>query len=187
MHSPRRPALFALAVGLAASAGFAQDAPPATAPAKVNTVEFRKLKDALPATLAGLPKGDASGQRTKAGEMTMATAEAPYGTGEGDAPKTGKITLLDYGNDEFAKGMTASLAMEIDQESDKEYTRTTDVQGRRALITYNSAEKRGSCQTLAGGRVIVTLEMNGVSDDEFKKAIDELPLKAVDALVAAAK
>lgn len=159
--------------------------PPATAPAKPQPVEFRKLKAALPEKVASLERGEASGQRTKLGEVTLAQAEAPYGKDEGDNPKTAKITLMDYGDTELAKGAAGWVGADIDQESDNEYTKTTDVQGRRALVTYNSKDKTGSVHTLAGGRIIVVLDVSGLSDADFQKAIADVPLKALDALVTA--
>lgn len=176
----------ALAATLAPSViARADDATSTTAPAATaQPADFRKLKAALPATLAGLPRGEATGQRNKLAEVTIANAEAPYGTDEGENAKHGKLTLLDYGNAEMAKGMALWLVAEIDQESDTEWTKTADLQGRRAMLTYHAKEKRGSVQTLAGGRIFVTLELNGVSEAEFRKAADELPLKQLDDVAA---
>ena len=196
MSFVRPAAPFVLALGLAAfsptahaqEAPAAQDAPAATtAPAAeaMKPVDFRKLKELLPPKLIGLAKGDATGQRTKLGEATLVTVEATYGKDEGDAPKYAKLTLTDYGTAAFAKAVASWLVTEVDQESDHTYTKTADVQGRRALLTYDSAEKHGNAQTLAGGRTIVALDVYGVSDEEFKKALEELPLKPIDALVTA--
>ena len=165
----------------------AQDATPATAPAaeKAKPVDFRKLKELLTPKLIGLPRGEANGQRTNLGEATLVTVEATYGKDEGENAKHGRLTLTDYGSDTFVKAMATWLITDIDQESDNTYTKTADVQGRKALLTYNSAEKHGNAQTLAGNRTLVTLDLYGVTDAEFKKALEELPLKPIDALVTA--
>jgi hypothetical protein len=156
---------------------------PAATTKPAGPADFRKMKELLPATLSGQPRTSAEGSRNSFGETAIAMAEASYGKDEGDAPKHGRITLVDYGNDSFASGAAVWLHAELDQESDTEYTKTIEVQGRRALLTYRKADRHGSLQTLAGGRMMVTLDFDGLADADFRKAVEELPLKKLDALV----
>ncbi|MFT3788453.1 MAG: hypothetical protein QM770_20165 [Tepidisphaeraceae bacterium] len=152
-------------------------------PAKQDAIDFRKMKAVMPETLVGIKREKIEGQKNKIGDQSFSTANADYGTGDGDNAKTAKIMVIDYSSPDFAKSMAVWMATDIDQETDDSYTKTADIQGRKALITYNKANKTGSVQTLAGNRIMVQFETQNLTDEEFNKAFAELPLKALDELV----
>ena len=101
---------------------------------KVEPVDFRKLKELLPESIAGLKRVGSEGSRTNVMGVASSSAEATYEDGKG-----GRIVLemKDVGT---LAGVTAMafawLNVEIDKEGDSGYERTTTVsraQGLRAL------------------------------------------------------
>lgn len=164
---------------------------PAEEKKKVDPVDFRKLREAMPAKIAGLDRGKSSGQKSKFGELTISTAEAQYGNPNdtSDAPPSGQLTLIDYANEEMVMAMTGGIfgMTEIDQESDEGWTKTMQVQDRHALVQWQIEGKVGTVTTSAGKRILVSFELRNVDEAAFKAALEELPLKALDALVPASE
>ncbi len=160
---------------------------PAEEKKKLEPIDFRKLREAMPAKIGGLPRGKSSGQKSKFGELTISIAEAEYGdpNDASDAPPSGQLTLIDYANEEMVMAMTGGMfgAVEIDQESDEGWTKTMQVQDRPALVQWQIEGKVGTVTTNAGKRILVSFELRNVDEAAFKAALEELPLKTLDALV----
>lgn len=156
---------------------------PASQPAKVDAIDFRKLKEALPEALGDLKRTKTEGQKMKVGEQSISTAKGTYGDAEAENAPHGEMNLIDYGTTDLAAGFAGMLSVDIDNESDTEWTKTVKIDEHKALMTYNKENKHGSVQTAAGGRILVTLELNNVTEEQFKKSAETLPLKKLDELV----
>jgi hypothetical protein len=159
------------------------DDAPASQPAKTEPVDYKKLKETLPEQLGDLKRNKIEGQKMKIGEQAISTAEGTYGDPDAENAPNAELTYLDYGTTDIAAGIGAMLNMDIDNESDTEWTKSVKIDDQKAIMTYNKQDKHGSVQTAAGGRILVTLEARNLTEEQFKKAADALPLKKLAELV----
>jgi hypothetical protein len=145
-------------------------------------MDFRKLRDSLPAKIRDMAQTDKSGSRTKLGEMDYVMVESKYETEKDNADKpNGTITLSGFANPEMAKAMSMGiLNAEIDQESDEEFTRTTTVQGVKGVLAYNKVSKSLTFTTLLQDRVVFNANFVLVEEADIPKWLEALPIKAVE-------
>jgi hypothetical protein len=172
---------FAVALACVISSLRADDSA-TTQPAK-EPVDYKKLKELLPDTLVDIKRTDAKGEKVAAGEMKLSQAQGTYGSKEGDNPPTIDLTIVDYGAAPgVAEGMAVWSKLDIDQESDSGYEKTTKVGGFPALIQFQNDGKHGTLQIFVADRFMVTAESHNLADDQFKKIGDALPLDKLAAL-----
>ncbi|MDR6803271.1 hypothetical protein J2Y45_000541 [Dyadobacter sp. BE34] len=140
----------------------------------VDPVDFRKLKDLLPETLAGMSRTEATGEKTGAMGFTVSTAEAKY---KGSSDESLDVEIVDTGG--IAGVSTMALAAwsiaEIDKETTTGYEKTTTIEGYKAFEKYNNESKSGEINVLVADRYVVNVEGNNLSVDQLKDA-----LKAID-------
>jgi hypothetical protein len=156
-----------------------QQQAPASQPAKVQPIDFRKLKELMPAELAGIKRSNNEGQKTSLGEFQFSQASATYekaDAGEKDPHVT--VEIMDYG---AAPGMGQIAAawqqLDIDKESDGGYEKTTKVKGNPAYETYTNESKSGQVQVWVGNRFYVNVNTTNLSGEELKKLVESLPLE----------
>lgn len=155
---------------------------PASQPA--GPIDFRKLKEMLPDTLAGVKRTEATGEKTGFGEMKFSQARGTYAkdADKDDAPRI-ELQILDYGtNKQMIEGMAIWTKMEVDTESDTGYQKSTKVQEQPAMEQYQNDGKTGTLQLLVGERFFVTVTTMNLTAEQFKKIGDELKLKELAAL-----
>lgn len=152
-----------------------------TGAAKVETVDFRELKGMLPATLGGLKRTEANGEKNSAMGITVSTAEGRYSSGD---DKSISLKLADIGNVNGIAGMAAYAwaTHEIDRESDNAYEKTTTYKGYKALEKYNKQNKSGEFSVLVGGRFVVGADGNNVSMDALKAAVGSVDLRKLEGM-----
>ena len=154
----------------------AQDAA-TTKPA--DPVDFRKLKEALPAELLEIKRTEATGEKNAMGEFKISHARGTYvkNADADDSPRI-EVTITDYGATKgMADAMAAWTKMEIDRESDTGYERTTKVGGHPAFETYQNEGKSGALQVFVADRFIVQIQTTNVPADELKKIGEEMKLE----------
>lgn len=174
--------LFALLIG-AGSIVRADDAP-ATQAANAGPVDFRKLKEWLPAELAGIKRSDASGERTQLGEFRISTASGTYEkSGEEENPPSIRVEVMDYaGASGLGEAVSAWKALEVDRESDSGYERTTKIAGFPAYEQYETESKHGQLQVWVGNRFSVTVTSDNVPVEHFRKLGEQLRFSALGEL-----
>ena len=179
-----RKGLIALLVvgGCAVSLVRAEDEKPAASqPAKVQPIDYKKLKELMPAEVAGIKRSNNEGQKNGIGEFVISQATAEYQKPEGgdNAPSV-HIELIDYGG---AAGMGEAIAawskMEVDKDSDSGYERTTKVKGHPAFETYQNEGKSGQLQIWVNNRLYLNVQTTNISVDDFKKLGDSLPVEKI--------
>lgn len=161
--------------------GYAEDKKE-EAPAARDAIDFRKLKEVMPAELGGIKRTAIEGEKNKIGEMSISHAKATYrkGDDDGKAPKI-EIEVMDYGGVAGAQ-MGAASAMwanlDIDKESDDGYEKTTKVgEGKHpAFEKYEKENKHGQMSIWVGKRYILTVSTDNLTAAEMVKVANELPL-----------
>lgn len=187
------PSLFALSalsfmpahtLAQANDAAPAADEPKKPAGAKLTPVPAEKLKATLPEKLGDLKRGDAQATDIKSGEMQQSSVTCPYAVDpEKDTAPTGNVTIVDTADPETHKGMTMWADAEIDVKTDKTFQKIYKIEGQPAMQQYNGDDKAGTIVIGIGERITLSADFQNVSTDEFKKLCEQLPVKAVLALV----
>ena len=155
----------------------AEDPPAASQPA-AQPVDYHKLKEIMPDKLGGQPRGKVEGQKVSAGAMVISNAKAEYAPKESadNAPHL-DVEIVDYvATPAMAAGAAAWQNIQIDNESDTGWEKTTKVAGNPAMESYKNDARQGEATVFVASRFIVTLKTEKLSSDDFKKAVEELPL-----------
>jgi hypothetical protein len=146
---------------------------------KVETVDYKVLKEMLPADLGGLKRTDATGEKTSAMGMQISNAEGRYSNDQG-ASMTVKIT--DIGSMTGLAGMAAYAwsSTQIDRESDDGYEKTSSFNGYKSHEKWNKSSKSGDISVLVGSRFVAEVTGNDVDMDAMKDALNKIDLKKLD-------
>lgn len=153
--------------------------PPASAPAKVEVIDFRKLKEVIPETLGGLKRSDLSGEKNSFGEFAMSMASAEFGEGD----KTISLQITDYGSNNPMMAIVGQMgAMQMDRETETGYEKSVKIEGNPGIEHYDNDDKSGGLTLFVGGRFLIQLETNGLTSEELQQVIGQLPVAKVAAL-----
>src|SRR5262249_10855774 len=121
--------------------------PPASQPAKVEPIDYHKLKDLLPDTLAGEKRSNAEGEKTSAGEVSFSRASAEYGDTSKENAPTYHLEIFDYSaTPGMGEGMAAWQNLEVDKEGDNGFEKTLKLADQPGLESYHKEGKDGSIQ-----------------------------------------
>ncbi len=148
------------------------------AAAKADSVDFRKLKELMPAELNGLKRTSNNGEKNKLGEISITQVTAQYGKADDDgkAP-TIQVQVIDYSTTQMAQGLAAAwAAVEVDRERDDGWEKTQKIATFPARLSWQKEGKHGEVQILVGGRYIVTVNTDNVADTDLPKIAEALPL-----------
>ena len=139
----------------------------------VEPVDFRTLKDLLPESAGGLKRAKASGQKTGVGGMKVSTAEGRY---EGEGGARLELKLVDMGSMKGFAAMAAAswAAVEIDQESDDGYEKTTQFAGYRAYEKVRG--ERAELKLIVADRFLVEANGRNVKMDSVKAVVEAMAL-----------
>lgn len=147
---------------------------------RVAMVNFRDLKALLPATLDGMKRTNATGEKTGAMGMQIAKAEGTY---END---DSSITI-ELSDTSGLGGLGNLAAMgwamaEVDRETDSGFERTSTIQGYKAMEKYDSENKDGEIELMVDKRFTVKVSGNNVPFEALQKALGKIDLKKLAAL-----
>ena len=150
---------------------------------KVQPVNFRKLRDLLPENLAGLPRTNASGE--KSGMMGMSTSKAEGQYQSEDGQQRINVTITDMGSIRGLGMLGVNwLMVEIDQESDTGYERTTKYRDYPAYEKFqqNGNSSSGEMSAYVADRFMVNVSGRGVDMDAVKEALEDLDIRKLEAM-----
>ena len=143
-------------------------------------VNFREMKALLPTSLRGMERTSIEGQKSGIGKLKAATAEATY---RNDDEKI-DISLVDVGGLGMMMSTIAGWAnVEVDNESDHGYERTTTIDGYKAFESYDSNSKEGSIAIIVEDRIIVSIEGENITERQLKKALNAISLRKLKRLI----
>ncbi|WP_020595266.1 hypothetical protein [Spirosoma panaciterrae] len=146
----------------------------------VETVDFRKLKELLPADADGLPRKEATGEKNGAAGMVISTANGKYSNDDGS--ESIELSIVDGGGSAMMIGLAAWSMVEIDKETDNGYEKTSTMGDNKSYEKYDNASKDGEINVLVNKRFIVSAKGHGVSMDKLKSVLEDLDLDKVGAL-----
>lgn len=137
----------------------------------VQPVDFRKLKDMLPETLAGMKRTEASGQSGEAMGMKGSSASASYSDG---ANATMHVDIADMGSLSGLASLAAKFDPNMEKETDAGYERTSKVNGNIVHERYDRSAKSGEISVIVANRFAVTVQGSGVEPAALSGAIKDL-------------
>ena len=140
----------------------------------VETVNFRSLKELLPADADGLARKEATGEKNGAAGFTVSTATGKYAND--DNSETIELTLVDGGGTAMMMGLAAWSMMEVDKETENGYEKTGKIGDNKSYEKYDNASKEGEIAVLVNKRFIVTAKGHGVSMNKIKASLDDVDL-----------
>ncbi len=139
---------------------------------KLPPLTLDQLKALLPETLNGIKRTEYNANSS----MGYATVTGGYKKDD-----TTNINLMVYDcAGEAGSGFYAATywgAMNFQQESEHEYTKTIDFKGGRAIENFKKEQKESSLTYVANDRLLVVLNGRNVEPSELKSAADGLNLK----------
>jgi hypothetical protein len=173
-------------VGLVAVASFAvraEDKPAASQPAKVEAVDYKKLKELMPAEVAGLKRTDNSGEKNKIGDFQLSQAKATYTKEADDAPRV-TIEIIDYGSAPgMSEGIAAWTQLEVDRDSDSGHEKTLKIKDKYAAYeTFQKDGQSGNLQIYVAKRYIVTIATSNLPAEQLQKTAEAISLDKLEAL-----
>ena len=139
---------------------------------KLTPLTLDQLKALLPETLAGIKRTNFN-----------ANSAAGYATVEGEYRKDDstnlKVMIYDCAGEAGASFYTLTYwsAMNFQQESEKEYTKTIDFKGGKAIENYKKDQKESSLTYVANDRLLVAITGDNMEPSALKEAAQSLDLK----------
>lgn len=151
---------------------------------KVETVDYKILKEMLPGDAAGLKRTEATGEKTSAMGMQISNAEGRYSDG---ASKSMTIKITDIGSMTGLAGMAAYAwaSTEIDRTSDTGYEKTSKFNGFKSHEKYDNSSKSGEISVMVGGRFVAEVSGNDVEMNAMKDALTKIDLRKLDGMKGA--
>ncbi|WP_375445468.1 transposase [uncultured Fibrella sp.] len=140
----------------------------------VATIDFRKLKDLLPADADGLPRKSATGEKNGMGGFNFSTATGKYENS--DNTENIELAIVDAGGSGAMMGMAAWSMVDMDKETESGYEKTTKINDNKAYEKYDNTNKSGEIAVLVKNRYIVTIKGNGVDMTKIKAVLDDVDL-----------
>ena len=140
----------------------------------VETIDFRKLKELLPADADGLARKEATGEKTGTMGFNISTAKGRYENSDGS--ESIELDIVDAGGTGAMMGMAAWSMIDVDKETENGYEKTGKMGDYKTYEKYDNGNKSGEIAVLVNKRFIVTAKGNGVSMDKIKGTLDDIDL-----------
>lgn len=148
----------------------------------VEPVDFRELKALLPASLPGMERENAEGEKNSALGVKVSQANARYASGSAGTSAT--VSITDMGSVSGLVGLAtyAWAGMDVDRETETGYERTTTFDGHKAFEKYDNTSRSGEISIMVAGRFVVQVEGNDVPMDFLKDAARSIDLNKLAAM-----
>ncbi|GAB3259275.1 hypothetical protein GCM10027347_22740 [Larkinella harenae] len=140
----------------------------------VETVDFRKLKDMLPADAAGLARREATGEKNGMAGFNISTAKGDYRNDDGT--QSVEVNIVDAGGTGALMGLAAWSMIEVDKETENGYEKTTKFGEYKSYEKYSNDSKTGEVAVLINNRFIVTAKGTGVDMSTIKSTLEKIDL-----------
>jgi hypothetical protein len=148
---------------------------------KVETVDYKVLKDMLPNDVGGMKRTEANGEKTSAMGLQVSNATGTYSDEQG---KNATIKITDIGSMTGLAGMAAYAwaATDMDRESDTGYEKTAMFNGYKSHEKWDKTSNSGELSVLVGGRFVAEASGYGIDMNALKDALTKIDLKKLDGM-----
>jgi hypothetical protein len=145
----------------------------------IQPVDFRKLKEMLPETLAGMKRTDATGQSGEAMGIKGSSATARYTDGAGASLN---LDLSDMGSLSGLAGLASRFDPSMEKQTEAGYERTSKINGQIVHERYDRRTKSGEISIILAERFNVAVRGNGVDVATLQGAIKQIDMAGLVAL-----
>jgi hypothetical protein len=145
----------------------------------VQPLDFRKLREMLPETLAGMKRVDATGQSGEAMGIKGSSATARYTDGAGASLN---VDISDMGSLAGLAGLASRFDPSMEKETETGYERTSKVNGQIVHERYDRRAKNGEISIILAERFNVAVRGNGVEPATLQGAIRQIDMAGLVAL-----
>jgi uncharacterized ParB-like nuclease family protein len=149
---------------------------------KAEPVDSRELEKLLPAAAGGLPRTEASGEKTDQMGVKVSVARAVYERGE--EPGRIDLQIVDLGSltGFAAVGATAWAMADVNNQDEDGYEKTFLYSGCKAYEKYDRPGRQGELKVLVADRFVLEISGSDVSMDEIKAAAGAVDLGRLKAM-----
>ena len=172
------------------------DAGKAPAKEKLPTVDAQKLKELMPAEVAGLKRASQDGQNQKLGSSSMSVAKAVYSNHtqkeveaaaeanpDAPPPPNVQVSIIDYAGTEGGTDVAAAWAKtEVKTENDDGYQKTLKVGGFPAMEIWDKQGKSGQLQVFVADRFVVAVNTLSLPAEKMQEVAKSMQLEKLAAL-----
>ena len=143
---------------------------------EIEPISTDALKGFLPATLAGMQRGESDARQMGMMGIKVASARADY---QGGGNSTLEVMIMDVGNisGPMRAGLTGWTMVQVDQKTDTGYEKTTTYAGHKAIEEYDRQDQHGEFRVFVADRFIVEITGDNVTMETIKKAMGQIDLK----------
>lgn len=162
--------------GLEALQNIAAEAEKMSSEKPKEVVDAKLLKELLPDDADGLPRKEASSEKTGAMGFNISTAQARYRNDESSI----EINIIDAAGTGALMGMAAWSMIDLDKENENGYEKTTKYKDHKAFEKYNNKNKDGELAIIVANRFVVTIKGNNIAMDKIKATMDDIDLDKLE-------
>ncbi|RYU95283.1 transposase [Emticicia agri] len=156
----------------------AQEAEKMSKDGPTEVVDAKVLKELLPADADGLPRTEASSEKTGAMGFKVSTANGKYREGDSSI----EVSIVDVAGTGAIMGMAAWAMVDVDKENESGYEKTTTYKDHKAFEKYSNTNKDGELAVLLANRFVVSVKGNNVSMDKIKATLEDIDLGKLSAM-----
>lgn len=142
-------------------------------------VDFRRLRDLLPESVAGLERTNVEG--SKQGTMGFSVSEASAAYEGDDASLSVKVTDMGAVPALGMMGLGWTMA-DVDRETQTGYEKTVRLGESKGYRKYDSDARRGEFSLVVADRFLVAVTGRGVDDADLEAALRAVDLGALDGM-----
>jgi Yip1 domain len=136
------------------------------------------LQALLPASLAGLPRGEISSASAGAAGIGGSNVEARYEQGESRIT----LQLTDMAALGAMAGIGAALGVETSKQDANGYEKVGSVDGRMTTEKWDAAAKSGNYSVMVANRFMVQADGSGTTMEALKGAVESVGIAKLEAL-----
>jgi hypothetical protein len=148
-------------------------------PHRVDTVDFKTLKEVLPASLPGMKRTWAEGGSQAAIGIKTSSAKADYADDNGAAVH---IEIADISGVSGLVDLAGGLIQNTTSESDSGFERNAVIGGRTVHEKYDARNKHGDLSILLVKRFSVDISGNGVDMRSLEQSYGQIDLARLEAM-----
>ena len=143
-----------------------------------STVDFKALKDVLPASLAGMTRTSTAGENNQAIGVKTATAKADYHSDSG----TIHLEISDMSGVSGLMGLANGLIQNSESESNAGYEKNTVVGGRSVHEKYDASSHQSEITVMLSKRYQVDLTGEHVEMSVLERALGQIDLGRLESM-----
>lgn len=145
------------------------------------SIDFRKLREALPQELAGFEKGESSGEKNDAFGIAISVAKQSFKSADGKQRVRFEVTDPGSLAGPFALA-NAWMNIDIDKETSSGYEKTSTVGGRKLYEKWNNGNKHGEVTLVVGNRFLVEVDARGIEMKDVKSLLAKIDVAKLESM-----